>query len=211
MSSTDGVESRFAFRRLAHVPITFFVVQPTTRVWASWWANARLNLLLILILLVSGIAVSGAFARAQLAHSTTRYQALSLASETAQQRDIAIDSMSQALCMFDARQRLIVCNRQYANLYHLTPAQTKPGTTMKQILEYRIANGNAPGDHATYLADRLAEVTRNEAYRVTNQLKDGRHISGVPQPTRGGGWVATHADGTAERRGADERASVKSL
>src|SRR5262249_7942923 len=82
---------------------------------------------------------------------------------------------------------------------------------MRQILDHRIESGNAPGDHATYLADRLAEVTRNEAYRVTNQLKDGRHISVVHQPTSGGGWVATHEDGTAQRRGADELHSGKSF
>jgi len=211
IGSADGLDSRFAVRRLMHVPVTFFVAQPTTRVWASWWANARLSLILLAVLLISGIAVSVVFARAQFRHSRMVYQALSLARETARQRDVAIDSMSQALCMFDGRQRLIVCNRQYAELYHLSPAQTKPGTTMKQILEYRIANGNAPGDHATYLADRLAEVTRNEAYRITNQLKDGRYISVVHQPTSGGGWVATHDDVTAQRRAADELHSVKSF
>src|SRR5262249_36863461 len=161
--------------------------------------------------LVSGVAVAMAFARAQLAHSSTLYRALALSRDRTRQRDNAIDSMSQGLCMFDARQRLIVCNRQYAHLYHLSPEQTKPGTTMREILEYRIANGNAPGDHATYLADRLAEVTRNKPYRITNQLKDGRHISVVHQPTSGGGWVATHEDVTAQRQAADELHSVKSF
>ena len=211
LASADGFDSRFAFRRLTHFPVTLFVVQPTAQIWAAWWANARLSLLLILILLVSGIVVSLLFARAQLAHSRTLYRALALSRETARQRDVAIDSMSQGLCMFDARQRLLVCNRQYADLYHLSPEQTKPGTTMRQILEYRIVSGNAPGDHATYLADRLAEVTRNEAYRITNNLKDGRHISVVHQPTSDGGWVATHEDVTAQHRAADELHSVKSF
>jgi diguanylate cyclase (GGDEF)-like protein/PAS domain S-box-containing protein len=211
IASADGFDSRFAFRRLTHFRITLFVVQPTARIWAAWWDNTRLSLLLILILLVSGIVVSLLFARAQLAHSRTLYRALALSRETARQRDIAIDSMSQGLCMFDAQQRLLVCNRQYADLYHLSPEQTRPGTTMRQILEYRIASGNAPGDHATYLADRLAEVTRNEAYRITNQLKDGRHISVVHQPTSDGGWVATHEDVTAQHKAADELHSVKSF
>src|SRR4029077_8508033 len=113
IASADGFDSRFAFRRLTHFPIPLFVVQPTARIWAAWWDNTRLSLLLILILLVSGIVVSLLFARAQLAHSRTLYRALALSRETARQRDIAIDSMSQALCMFDAQQRLLVCNRQY--------------------------------------------------------------------------------------------------
>jgi diguanylate cyclase (GGDEF)-like protein/PAS domain S-box-containing protein len=211
IASADGFESRFAFRRLTRFPVTLFVEQPTARIWAAWWENARVSLLLILILLVGGIAASLVFARAQLAHSRTLYRALALSRETARQRDIAIDSMSQGLCMFDAQQRLLVCNRQYADLYHLSPEQTKPGTTMRQILEHRIASGNTPGDHASYLADRIAEVTRNNPYRITNQLKDGRHISVVHQPTSDGGWVATHEDVTPQHKAADELHSVKSF
>ena len=49
--------------------------------------------------------------------------------------------MFQGLAMFDAEQRLIVCNKRYAEMYGLTPEQVQPGTTVREILEYRIANG----------------------------------------------------------------------
>ena len=61
--------------------------------------------------------------------------------EQHQQLDAALENMLQGLAMFDADQRLIVCNKRYAEMYGLTPEQVKPGTTVRQILEYRIANG----------------------------------------------------------------------
>ena len=112
------------------------------------------------------------------------------------QLDTALENMSQGLCMFDGKQRLIVCNKQYAELYGLTEAQTKPGTTLREILQYRIAKGNSPDDTESYVKARLLEVTLNKPYQTTNRLRDGRHISVVHRPTADGGWVATHEDVT---------------
>jgi PAS domain-containing protein len=42
----------------------------------------------------------------------------------------AIDSMAQGLCMFDAAERLVVCNSQYSRMYELMPADVKPGSTL---------------------------------------------------------------------------------
>ena len=108
--------------------------------------------------------------------------------------DTALANISQGLCMFDAEQRLIVCNKRYADLYGLNDEQTKPGTTLHAILEHRIASGNAPADQDNYIKDRLNEVTINKAYQITNRLRDGRYVSVVHRPMPDGGWVATHED-----------------
>ena len=50
-------------------------------------------------------------------------------------------NMSQGLCLFDAEQRVVLANGRYAEIYGLTPEQVKPGTTLRQILEARAANG----------------------------------------------------------------------
>ena len=49
--------------------------------------------------------------------------------------------MSHGLCMFDAKQRVVIANDRYAEIYGLTPEQVKPGTTLRQIVEHRIAKG----------------------------------------------------------------------
>jgi PAS domain S-box-containing protein len=122
----------------------------------------------------------------------------------------ALNNMSQGLCMFDSAQRLIVCNRQYAEMYGLNEEQTKPGTTLRAILEYRIAQGNAPGDHQKYINDRIAEVTKNQPYQITNRLKDGRYVSVVHRPTKDRGWVATHEDITERQQFEKQRDHVAS-
>ena len=49
--------------------------------------------------------------------------------------------MVQGLAMFDAEQRLVVCNRRYAEIYGLSPEHVKPGTTLQEIIEHRDGNG----------------------------------------------------------------------
>ena len=53
----------------------------------------------------------------------------------------ALTNMSQGLCMFDREQRVVVANRRYAEMYGLTPDQVEPGTTLREILEARFAQG----------------------------------------------------------------------
>ena len=57
------------------------------------------------------------------------------------QLDAALNNMVQGLAMFDAEQRLVICNKRYAEMYGLSPEQVKPGTTLREIIEHRIANG----------------------------------------------------------------------
>ena len=54
---------------------------------------------------------------------------------------VAMDNMSQGLCMFDAEQRVVVCNDRYPAMYGLDPELTKPGTHLRDIVRHRIARG----------------------------------------------------------------------
>ena len=112
------------------------------------------------------------------------------------QLDAALENMPQGLCMFDAAQRLIVCNRRYAELYGLNDEQTKPGTSFSAIVKYRIANGNAPENHEKYFQDRLRIISLNQPYQGINRLCDGRFVSVIHRPMPDGGWVVTHEDVT---------------
>ena len=131
---------------------------------------------------------------------TERIRAERLNEQQKLQLDTALDNMSQGLCMFDAMQRLIICNHRYAELYGLDAEQTKPGTTLRAILEARIARGSAPADHESYIKDRIKEVAENKPYQITNRLSDGRYIFVVHRPMANGGWVATHEDITERKQ-----------
>ena len=116
--------------------------------------------------------------------------------------DAALNNMVQGLAMFDAEQRLVVCNNRYAELYRLTPEQVKPGTTLRQILEHRIANGDVSGRTADdLLKSMLRRVPHGQAAgHYTSQLSDGRYIAVAVQPMADGGTVTTHQDMTELRR-----------
>ena len=56
--------------------------------------------------------------------------------------DAALNNMIQGLCMFDADQRLIVCNARYLEMYGFSPEVVKPGITLREIMEYSVSLGN---------------------------------------------------------------------
>jgi diguanylate cyclase (GGDEF)-like protein len=113
--------------------------------------------------------------------------------------DAALNHMSQGLAMFDAEHRLVVCNTLYAQLYGLTPEQVRPGTTIRQLLEYRHAKGVFGNvDFETFVRDWLAEFS--EASSRIQELADGRVISIVRRPMPDGGLVSTTQDITERRR-----------
>jgi PAS domain S-box-containing protein len=110
----------------------------------------------------------------------------------------AIENMSQGLCMFDANQRLIVCNKLYASIYGIPPELATPGTTFRQILEYRIENGVfGEGDPEKYIKERMAWVGKRKQSSKVQHLSDGRSLQIKTRPLPGSGWLGTHEDVTA--------------
>ena len=113
----------------------------------------------------------------------------------------ALGNMRLGLCMFDQDERLLVCNDRYLEMYRLPKSLAVPGTTFRQIVEARIANGlygaEKPED---YRSERLSAVHTPEATTKVHELSDGRTIVIMHEPMAHGGWVATHEDITALRQ-----------
>jgi PAS domain-containing protein len=101
--------------------------------------------------------------------------------------DTALNNMSQALVMFDAEARMVVCNRRYIEMYGLSPDVVKPGCTLKQLLEHRVAMGSFSGDPAEYVEMLRAAIAQGHTTDRTLELDDGRVIVVVNQPMAGGG------------------------
>jgi diguanylate cyclase (GGDEF)-like protein len=101
----------------------------------------------------------------------------------------ALNNMSQGLCMFDAEQRVVVANTRYAEIYHLTPDQVKPGTQLRQVLEYRRQKGT---NFAT-LTDEHLSANVKKANEV-QELADSRVVAISCSPMPNGGWLTTHED-----------------
>jgi diguanylate cyclase (GGDEF)-like protein/PAS domain S-box-containing protein len=140
---------------------------------------------------------------------TEKLRAENLSEQQKLQLDAALENMTQGICMFDAMRRLIVCNKRFAELYKLSAEQTKPGTTLRELLEYRLASGTLPDDGNNHIDDRIKLIGANNPRQITNKLVDGRYISVVQKPTENGGWVATHEDVTARKRAERELDETK--
>lgn len=110
----------------------------------------------------------------------------------------ALNTMNQALCMFDAEQRLIVCNERYGHMFALSDELMQPGTHVRDIIAHRIARGIYPGnDPQAYANERLRIATAGKPSKTLLEFKDGRVFSVAHEPTAEGGWVATFEDITA--------------
>ncbi len=115
------------------------------------------------------------------------------------QLDATINNMPQGLAMFDAEQRLIVCNKLYAEMYGLTPEQVKPGTTVREIFDYRMANGFYHVKDTEQFVDSWASSFGKRSSRI-QELADGRIVSVSRSQTADGGRVVTHEDITERQK-----------
>jgi diguanylate cyclase (GGDEF)-like protein len=103
--------------------------------------------------------------------------------------------------MFDAEERIVVANDRYAELYGMDPGLVRPGTTLKEVVEERVARGIYPGVTADFVLDGMRErIANGQVNRLTHRLGDGRIVVSVVQPRPDGGWVVTQEDIT-EREG----------
>ena len=113
--------------------------------------------------------------------------------------DAALSNMLQGLAMFDAEQRLVVCNKRYAEMYALTPEQVKPGTTVREILEHRMAGGFYHVRDTEGFVDSWTSKFGEVSSRI-QELADGRIISVSRHQMANGGRLVTHEDITERQK-----------
>ena len=113
--------------------------------------------------------------------------------------DAAVNNISQGLCMFDARGRVVICNEPYARLYRLPKRLAKPGAALEDILGYLFDHGMVSArSRDEYIAWRRQVIARG-AYDKNIHEVHGRTILMQHHPMKDGGWVSTHEDITERR------------
>ncbi len=120
-------------------------------------------------------------------------------------RDLALDRVRQGICVFDGQQRLLLFNRQYAEMYGLNPSQLRLGMTLREAVELRYAAGSGlemPAEQYAAWRDRIGVADRVTDTEVT--LRNGRVHLIHHEPIQGGGWVASF-EAITERRWAEAR------
>jgi PAS domain S-box-containing protein len=120
--------------------------------------------------------------------------------EQQEQLQIAINNMSQGLLLFDKSGRLVMCNRQYLEMYRLSPETVRPGCTVQDLITLRRGATAFSGSVEDYCADLQASLRQGGIFSRLTELPDGRSIQIINQSVSTGGWVSTHEDITEFKR-----------
>src|SRR5882672_5966709 len=226
-SPIDGIERIIAGHSLAHYPVVVAVATTTDAVFADWriYTKYLIGAAALSILVIGGIVFVSvgrfksyellAIARAETAEAEgaravaeavvrEREQAEEKLREQKLQLDTALNNMSQGLCMFDAANRLVVCNERFLEMYGMSTELAKPGCHISEILAQHFASGAFSGNAEEYIASIEREIAEGKPVDKTIETTDGRTIAVANRPLPGGGRVSTHED-ISERKEAEAR------
>ena len=122
---------------------------------------------------------------------------------------IALNNMTQALCMYDAAGRLVLCNVRFIEMYNLRRDQLRGGMSMRELLACGAEAGTFAGDPERYAGERIRRAAHGATDTKTFEMKNGRMVSLISRPLRGGGWVETHTDVTDQLVAEKERDTLR--
>ncbi len=121
---------------------------------------------------------------------------------------VALNNMSQGLCMFDKNERLVICNQRYIELYKLSPEVSAPGVSIAEMLKYRATNGTFLRNPDEYRRELVASMAQGKITTAEVKSTEGRIISVINRAMPQGGWVGSHEDITDRRDAERERAAM---
>jgi diguanylate cyclase (GGDEF)-like protein/PAS domain S-box-containing protein len=120
-------------------------------------------------------------------------QARQAAQAAAQRLEDAIEALPDGFALFDADDRLSMCNTRYRAMYASSAPALRPGARFEEILRYGLERGQYPGaggNEAAWLAERLdrhrrprgallQELPGNRWLRVDERLTRDGCVAGV--------------------------------
>ena len=129
--------------------------------------------------------------------------------ETNRSLDVALDNMSQGLCMYDPNLRLRVVNKRFCEIFKIRAPAIDSDIDHGRMILLSQAAGAMTDSMANELtkffgADALGESGSSGDYanRVID-MSDGKNILVVRRRLSDGGWVATFEDVTESKRSQD--------
>ena len=133
-----------------------------------------------------------------LSDQVLRREQLRLARETLED---AIESLSEGLVLYDANDRLVLCNSQYKAFNSDCADLLVPGATWPEVTKRRAERGfftAASGGLEDWLAGQMAQrgIARREEFLAAG----GRWYDYSHRPTRQGGFVSTWRDITKRKQ-----------
>ncbi|WP_117194486.1 diguanylate cyclase domain-containing protein [Rhizobium terrae] len=107
-----------------------------------------------------------------------------------------IEMLPQAVCVFDSKDRYVLWNRKYAELYAEIAEHLRPGIAFEDILRISLASGSireVVGDQDAWLRQRMTKF-RQPVAQEEHQLQDGRWLRYDDRRTPDGGAIGIRID-----------------
>jgi PAS domain S-box-containing protein len=123
----------------------------------------------------------------------------------------AIETISEGFSLYDAEDKLILCNSRYRELFKSHADMFVPGTTFETILRTAVERGlvkDAEGRREAWIAERLARHRAASEMHIQRRT-DGRWIRVSERKTASGGVVAIYADITELKQREAELAAAR--
>ncbi|WP_246733204.1 EAL domain-containing protein [Methylobacterium sp. BTF04] len=214
VSPIDSQDRLIAARSLANYPAILSVSRTAAASLAQWWRQATVlgAAAVSLDLGLLGLVILGV-RQARSQEDLLRANTAQAAAEERErgERDlrtqyarfgIALNNMTQGLCLFDGDDRLIVMNARFVGMHAIPTALHRRGTARADIRAHLAIQGGATsGAWPFHLREATDAGSQSEALAsFTWDLADGRAIGVVYAEIPGGGWLCTHEDVTDRAR-----------
>src|ERR1051326_776638 len=103
--------------------------------------------------------------------------------------------MTQGVIMFDSDERFVICNDRYLEMYNLSRDVVKPGCSLLDIIQHRIATGSLTRAAEEYRDELIPGMAEGKTLSGIVDTPKGASILVVNKPIPGGKyWVGTHDD-----------------
>ena len=219
-SDIDGVERLFSYRRLAKHPLVVIAGLDLVAALSGAHNDALLNAVIagVATLLLAALATYLVFEirrraarEAELAEQRSalstinkrlkvdvalRNEAESRMREAEEILRDAVDSISEAFVIFDAEDRLIMCNDAYRKLYAASSAILLPGMRFEELLRDGLSRGDFPdalGHEDEWLAARM-KSHREPSDPIEAPLAGGQWVLISERRMRNGGTAGLRID-----------------
>src|SRR5262249_10729416 len=113
--------------------------------------------------------------------------------------DVAVSNMKQALLLYDRSERLVVCNKRYAEMFGLSSDVVKYGSKLRDLIQHRKETGSFVGDVDAYCESIRHAAKTGLRTEITVETPKGHWLQVINQPLAEGGWVSTIEDITEQR------------
>ena len=114
----------------------------------------------------------------------------------------AIEAVTEGFALFDADDRLVLCNSRYLEMWHESAQHIRPGVPYPEIARLAVTSGTVLDAHRRpdeWLRERLAQHAQPGPPSI-HALSDGRWIQISEHRTRDGGTVGVYTDITSVKQ-----------